>query len=167
MSNIPRVIRRVVPPLALSVLIGMLAGCGAPSGDAPATRSRELAALEVLRDWDADRARAYEHGDVGALARLYEPGSRLRRSDIGVLKAYARRGLRVHGMSTQVLDVAVDSFDAVSLSVRVTDRLTHAWASTKSGAEVVLPVAEPARRRLRFVKRDEQWLLATATEVAD
>ncbi|MFT4010181.1 MAG: hypothetical protein QM655_09105 [Nocardioidaceae bacterium] len=150
-----------------ALLLGLVAGCGAEGErSAPAAKTPEAAALEVLQAWDATRAQAYERGDLGALIQLYEPGSDLAREDRRVLAAYLRRGLVVHGMRTQVLDVAVDHFDAGTLLLRVTDRVTHAWASGSQGGVAVLPVAEPIRRRLAFVKRDERWLLVDAAPAA-
>ena len=77
-----------------------------PPPQAPPSRA-EVDAVEVLRAWDVRRSGAWASGDPASLRSLYTDGSRSGRHDRALLAAYAGRGLRVTGLRTQVLAVAV------------------------------------------------------------
>lgn len=101
-----------------------------PDGGARAGRTlgRPAAAVDVLRRWDALRARAFEEGDPVRLRALYVPGSRAGDADVRVLRSYVRRGLRVAGMRTQVLSVEVLLTRPERVRLRVVERLVGAEA---------------------------------------
>jgi hypothetical protein len=85
-----------------------------------------LVALLVLRDWDERRADAYAAGSTDRLRDLYVPGAGT--ADLRMLRDYRSRGLRVVGMRTQLLSVAVLERHPARWTVRVTDRLDGAVA---------------------------------------
>lgn len=139
----------------------------APAGPvpphAPGTAARHRAA-EVLHAWDAARARAYATGDARALRRLYVPGSRAGASDVRVLRAYARRDLRVGGMRMQVLALEVLRAGPAVLRLRVTDRLVGAVAVRDAvqgaGERMTLPRDEATSRLVVLRRLDGRWRVA-------
>ena len=94
--------------------------------------------LDVLREWDRRRAAAWAAGDVRALAALYTRSSTAGRRDVAMLGSYRSRGLRVRGMSRQLLAVRVLRSEPGLLRVRVTDRLVGAVV-VRAGAARELP----------------------------
>lgn len=136
---------------------------GPPRETAPVDRVRPasatVAAIDVLRAWDARRAEAWAVGDPQALRRLYTPGSRTGRQDRAALAAYADRGLRVTGVRMQLLDVDVLRASGHRMTLRVTDRLSRAVARGPRGA-VVLPRDRPSTWRVRLCRRAGEWRVA-------
>lgn len=120
------------------VLTGLLVGCSDdrtdPAAAAPRTARR---AVDVLRDWDRARSRAFADGDVAALRRLYVPGSAAGRADARLLRGYLRRGLRVEDLRVQLLAVDVLDRDPDRLRLRVTDRVARAVAVGERGRSVL------------------------------
>lgn len=121
-----------------------------------ASASSTVAAIDELRAWDERRSRAWAHGDVRALRRLYTPRSRSGRSDRAALAAYVDRGLRVTGLRTQLLAVEVGQQSARRWVLRVTDRMAGAVARGRGGS-VVLPRDEPTTWRLVMRRVAGEW----------
>ncbi len=117
-------------------------------------------AAALLRDWDARRSAAYAAADVAALRSLYADGSIAGRRDVAVLRSYRARGLRVVGLTTQLLDVRSEHRTQRARSIlRVTDRLAGAVAVGR-GRRVRLPAGHgpharghPGRRGPRLGRR--------------
>lgn len=123
-------------------------------------------AVEVVRTWDRERARAFADGDVAALRELYVTGSTAGASDVALLEAYLRRGVRVEGMQMQLLAVEVLREEGSVLRVRVTDRLTGAEAVGR-GARTELPRDRASTRVVELRRsRDGEWQVATVRESA-
>ena len=115
----------------------------------------------VLERWDAARSAAWDRGSVGALRRLYLPGSAAGRRDVGLLRRYADRGLRVAGLRTQVLSWSVVSSRRDRLVLLVTDRVVGGVAVRPGAAtRARLPADRPTQRRLTLVRREGRWLMA-------
>lgn len=132
---------------------------GAPAPGA----SRAVAALGVLRAWDRARAAAWARGDPRALAALYVPGARAGVADVAMLRRWHARGLRVRGMSMQVL--------AAEVRVRAPDRLVLVVTDRLAGAVAVpgglpLPRDQPTTRRLDLRRVGGRWLLAASVELS-
>lgn len=127
--------------------------------------TRAVSSLVVLRDWDRARAAAWADGDVRGLARLYVTGSEAGARDVAMLRAWRDRGLRVEGMSMQVLAVELRARTIRRLVLVVTDRLVGAQA-VGAGDRRALPRDDPTTRRLVFRRVDDRWLLESAVEVA-
>ncbi len=125
--------------------------------------SERAHALTVLRAWDKRRAAAYANGDPEALGRLYLPTSASGANDQRLLEQYVARGLRIEGMSTQVLGVEILSHSYESLVLVVTDRLASAVAIGKNVREV-LPRDEANTRRIELRRVGEQWLVSEVDE---
>jgi len=104
------------------------AASGTGSGTSPGTGSGtgDGAAADVLRVWDRARSVAFAEGDVATLRSLYADGSEAGTSDVRLLRAYLRRGLRVERMRMQLLEVVVLDRGPDRLRARVTDRLAEA-----------------------------------------
>ena len=126
-----------------------------PSAPQPA-RSGPAA---VLAAWDERRSAAWAEGDAGALERLYADGSGAGAADVRLLRDYGRRGLRVEGMTTQVLGLRVAARSPGRLELVVTDRVVGAEA-VGSGAPVSLPVDRPSTRRVVLVREGARWVVA-------
>lgn len=117
----------------------------------------------VLRAWDRRRADAWASGDAAALARLYADGARAGRRDVAMLRRWNDRGLRVHGMRRQVLEVDVRRATDRRVVVHVTDRLTGAVAvRVDDGRRWELPADRAETRRLVFRRTTSGWVLAAA-----
>lgn len=118
-------------------------GYAAPAEVVPAAgppHLRWLAAVDVLRGWDARRARAFARGDPSGLRALYVPGSRAGAADVRLLRSYARRGLRVEGMRTQLLAAEVLLLEPGRVRLRVVERLVGAEAVVlATGRRLPLP----------------------------
>jgi hypothetical protein len=126
-----------------------------------AERSPERA---VLARWDRDRSMAWARGSPGELRRLYLPGSSAGQRDVGLLRRYADRGLRVEGLRTQVLAWSVLARQPDRLVLQVTDRLVGGVAVRADGsARARLPVDRPTERLLTLVRREGRWLMTRVT----
>ena len=112
----------------------------------------------ILADWDERRATAWADGDPAALRALYAKGSRAGAADVRLLRRYADRGLRVTGLRTQVLSLAVLEREDDLLSLMVTDRIVGGRASG-GGETVRLPADRASTRRIDLVKVGEEWLV--------
>ena len=160
--------------LVALLLCGLLAVAGgtlwqahAPRGEPAARPDVAVVAAgraperSVLERWDAARAAAWDSGSVRALRRLYVPGSEASRRDVGLLRRYADRGLRVAGLRTQVLSWSVVSSRPDRLVLRVTDRVVGGVAVRPGGAtRARLPADRPTQRRLTLLRREGRWLMA-------
>ena len=118
----------------------------------------------MLARWDERRAAAWAEGDAGALRGLYVDGSAAGGADVRVLRDYLRRGLRVEGMTTQVLALRVVARSpGRRLALEVTDRVVGAEA-VGSGDRVALPVDRPSTRRVLLVREGGRWLVAAVRD---
>ena len=146
-----------------------VAGAGSdPSGPAPIPPHTSvvaaLASLTVLRDWDRDRAAAWRAGDTGALRSLYTEGSEAGARDVAMLRRWCDRGLRVRGMTMQVLDVRLRSRAPRRFVLVVTDRLAGPVAVDRSGRTWPLPRDGASTRRLDFLRTAGRWRLRSVYE---
>jgi hypothetical protein len=161
----------------LALLVGavLLGGCadrgsaGGVPGPALVRASAPPAAFpasDVLREWDSARADAFAEGDAVALESLYVEGSAAGTSDVALLRAYLRRGLRVEEMHMQLLAVEVLREESRLLRLRVTDRLAGAVA-VGEGTRVPLP-RDAASTRVVELRRaaDDRWRVASVRESA-
>jgi hypothetical protein len=144
--------RAVVPPREAQV---------DPLPAAPAAPARAPGA--VLAAWDERRAAAWARGDADALADLYAPGSRSGATDVRLLRAYARRGLRVEGLTTQVLGLRVVERSPRRLVLVVTDRLVGGSA-VGGAAPVALPADRASTRRVVMAHLRGRWVVAEARD---
>lgn len=154
-----------LPAVVLSVLL-LLAPSPARAAPVPDRSAggggvpAETTALAVLHAWDDRRAAAWARGDVDLLRRLYVSGSRTGRADVAMLRAYADRGLRVTGLRTQVLAVAVRALAPARLVLRVTDRL--AGGVVRGAARpLALPVDRPTSQVVVLRRVGGRWLVAS------
>jgi len=152
--------------VAALLLSGCLAdaavgGQGASDGSVTAAAAASFPASDVLRRWDRARARAFAEGDVEALQSLYVAGSAAGTSDVRLLKAYLRRGLRVEGMRMQLLTLEVLREEPTRLRLLVTDRLTGAVA-VGHGSRTHLPEDKASTRvvELRRSRPGAEWRVA-------
>lgn len=131
----------------------------AGSGTSSATPGARSGPAAVLADWDERRAAVWAEGDPAALRRLYADGSGAGAADVRLLRDYRRRGLRVEGLTTQVLALRVAARSPDRLELVVTDRVVGAEA-VGSGSPVALPVDRPSTRRVVLVRDEGTWVVA-------
>ncbi|RYP84324.1 hypothetical protein EKO23_15910 [Nocardioides guangzhouensis] len=163
--------RDVAPALLLVAgLLAVVAGTwwqvaspDRPAGGAPGSpvvAEPVGAEASVLAGWDRRRAAAYSRGDVPALRSLYLPGSGAGEADVAVLRAWLRRGLRVEGLRTQVLDRRVVARGPGRMVLRVTDRMVGAVAVRAGGVRARLPADRPGERTVTLVRHEGRWVVA-------
>ena len=145
-------------------------GDGARAGTPPGTGAEsssvrlEARAAVLLHAWDVRRARAWAQGDVAGLRSLYVPGSGAGERDASMLRAWLRRGLRVRGLSTQLLAVRVVSRTPRRLVLDVTDRIVSGSATRSGAAPVALPVDLPSQRVLVLERSVAGWQVAAVRD---
>lgn len=150
--------------VVLLVLASVVGGCSRPA-HAPVGVPARLAASDVLRAWDEARSRAFADGDVAALRGLYVLGSAAGTADVGMMRAYLDRGLRVEGMRMQVLSLDVLSAEGGRLRLRVTDRLADGAVAVGARTEVPLPADAASTRVVELVRsEDASWRVASVRE---
>jgi len=115
--------------------------------------------LDMLRDFDASRSRAWAEGDPEALRALYTEGSAAGREDVAMLESYVDRGLRVSDLRTQVLSAELRRATPVRRVLRVTDRLVGGRV-TDGGISRPLPTDAATTHRMTWRLVDGEWLLA-------
>lgn len=120
-------------------------------------------AVEVVRAWDAQRARAWASGSVSELEGLYADGSRAGRRDVAMLRTYVDRGLVVEGLDVQLISVEEVRRDDTSMVLDVTDRV-HAGRVVGEGVEQVLPRDAADTRRLVLRLVEDEWVVARVAE---
>ena len=164
--------RRLLPYLLVLTVCAVLATAGVvlvsqrsslPAGsrvERPAPGPRD-----VLAGWDSRRSQAWAEGDVAALRKLYVADSRTGRADARMLAAYVDRGLRVEGLTTQVLALEVIDEGDDELTVRVTDRIVGGVVTGDAGG-TPLPRDRPTTRTLALRRVSGVWLMVTARDQA-
>ena len=119
----------------------------------------------VLAAWDERRAAAWGAGDEEELAGLYVDGSRTGAADVRLLRHYRSRGLRVTGLTTQVLALDVLERAPSRLVLVVTDRVVGGRAVGAS-SPVALPADRASTRRVVLAREDGRWLVVEARDQA-
>ena len=161
--------------VALAGSTGQVAGPGksraaqaAPEPTADRTPDRapdQRGAAAVLAAWDARRSAAWAAGDVAELASLYADGSRTGAADVRLLRHYRERGLRVEGLTTQVLALRVVRRTPDRLVLRVVDRVVGATA-VGGPVPVALPTDRASTRTVVLVGGAGRWVVAEARDQA-
>jgi len=161
--------------LLAGVVVAVCTACAAPAAETPARPSLDEAArttatsapggpsliepVEILRAWDAGRARAWARGDLHLLRALYTPGSVAGRHDRAMLRAWTARGLVVRGLRTQLLSVRPLAHTRSSWTLVVTDRLVGGVA-VGAGVRRPLPRDQATTRTVRLVRVRGRWRVA-------
>lgn len=154
----------VLPLLALLWAPAVLPVAQPVTEARPATaRAQLVEALEVLREWDVRRARAWAREDLEAVRALYVRGSGAGKADVRLLRAYQERGLVVRRLVTQVFAVRVLRSDGSALQVRVFDRVAGGEVLDHGDVEP-LRSSPPATRTITFRRDAGGWRLV---EVSD
>jgi hypothetical protein len=153
--------------LALALVVALVTVSRSPSrptaSAAPVARG-DGDALRVLRAWDGRRAAAYAGGSARRLRDLYLPGSATGAVDVRLLEGYRARGLRVAGMRTQLLGVAVLERRPDRWTLRVTDRLAGAVA-VDAGRRLRLPRDASSTRVVTMMRGgDGRWRVSTVVD---
>jgi hypothetical protein len=116
--------------------------------------------VELLRRWDADRARAWARGDPHLLRALYVPGSRAGGDDLAMLRAWTARGLVVRQLRTQLLSVRSLAHGPSSWTLLVTDRLAGGVA-VGDGVRRPLPRDQASTRTVQLQRVHGGWRVAS------
>lgn len=152
--------------LATAVFLLVSQHSSAPEGGPPAAGpSPTDGPRDVLAEWDSRRSAAWADGDVDALRGLYVADSPTGRVDARMLAAYVERGLRVEGLTTQVLALEVIDESADGMLVRVTDRVVGGVV-VGGRASRPLPRDRPSTRTLALRRVDGEWLVESARDQA-
>jgi hypothetical protein len=120
----PRVAPHIGGPVRQSTSAGSRA-------DAEPGSASGVAVVDVLRRWDERRASAWAAGDVRGLRDLY--AGRTGTTDVAMLRAYLRRGLRVEGMRMQMLAAQALVATPTRVRLQVTDRLVGSVVVSPAG----------------------------------
>jgi hypothetical protein len=161
--------------LLAGVVVAVCTACAAPAAETPSRPSLDEVApttaasapggpsliepVEILRAWDAHRARAWARGDVHLLRARYTPGSVAGRHDRAMLSAWTARGLVVRGLRTQLLSVRPLAHTRSSWTLVVTDRLVGGVA-VGAGVRRPLPRDQATTRTVRLVRVHGRWRVA-------
>lgn len=148
----------VLAALGCAVGLVLLRPGSAPVPVAGSVGGPGVAAAEVLRGWDAARAGAWADGSVRDLRRLYADGAGER--DVGLLRRYLGRGLRVDALRVQVLALDVLGHRPGEWRLRVTDRVAGGVVVDPTGVRRPLPRDQATAREVRLVRRGEAWRVA-------
>ena len=145
-------------------LAGVAMGGGAvrdpgPTPVATIPVSPDADALTVLRRWDVRRAAAWSAGDPAALARLYVHRSRTGARDVGDLRRWVRRGLRVVGLHQQVTAVRVTDRDPGRIVMVVTERTVDGVA-VGARRRTAVPASAWATHRVSLRLSQDRWRVA-------
>ena len=161
--------------LAFGALVGLAVVVLWPtppvSTKAPATAVAarpEREAAEVLRAWDERRSAAWASGDIHALSRLYADSAPAGQADVAMLRRWVARGLRVQGLTMQVLRLRVKARTPDTWRLQVTDRVAAADV-VGPGAEgsLIEPEMPPGAARTReLVLRETEgtWQMVSVTD---
>lgn len=171
-----RVLTRVLLTALVGALCGVVVACvlvvagdgggrdldgverSAATVPAASAATRAGGPREVLRRWDAARARAWTAADDDALARLYTPASVAGRRDVAMLRSWTARGLRVTKLTTQVLRLQVLVERDRRIVLVVTDRVAVAEAG-----DVRLPDDRESTRRVELRRVGAAWRVAAVS----
>ncbi len=143
---------------------------GAPSRSVPAAEAGAVAApahhwARVLHRLDRRRARAYASADLRVLREVYLAGSAVLRRDRAVLRAYAKREIRLTGVRFELFAVRTRTTSPGSVLLRVVDRLNRPTAHTETGV-VTLPQDRATRWSIRLDRTRVGWRIAAVRRVA-
>ena len=139
-----------------------------PTGPGPVSATPDATppdAAAVLAGWDERRAAAWAAGDVEELSQLYADGSRTGAADVRRLRHYRSRGLRVTGLTTQVLALDVVHEARSRLLLVVTDRVVGGRAVGGS-TPVALPADRASTRRVVLARERGRWVVVEARDQA-
>ncbi len=154
--------------VALAVAsVALLAALGGRTADRTPrpVRSPEPAPVAVLAAWDRQRADAWARGDLVALAALYTTGSRAGERDTRMLRRYLARDLRVEGLRTQRLRVAVVERTDRRLVLRVRDRVAGGTVRG-AGLSVPLPRDRVSAHVITLQRAGARWRVAQVEPVS-
>ena len=154
----------IVASVAPVWLAGVAMGGGAardPGATPVATVpiSPDADALTVLRRWDVRRAAAWSAGDPAALARLFVHRSRTGAREVGELRRWVRRGLRVVGLHQQVTAARVTDHDPGRIVVVVTERTVDGVA-VGARRRTAVPASAWATHRVSLRLSQDGWRVA-------
>ncbi len=160
--------KTLLAPLLVAAVLAACAAAKAPTAPALVEPVDTAAAqapagpppVEVLREWDAQRAKAWARGDESLLRSLYTRGSEAGRHDGAMLRAWLERGLVVQGLRTQLLTVRELARTRSTWTLQVTDRLVGGVA-VGPGVRRPLPRDGATTRTLRLRLVDDTWLVAS------
>lgn len=167
--TVPAVVMAVLVTVALASVVTTVVGLRRDPEPAiarvtdppPAAEPRpEVAAAEVLADWDADRSAAWASGDVRRLRALYTPGSVAGERDVAMLGRWLDRGLVVAGLRTQVLSLRELRRSADRWVLAVTDRVVDGDAVGRR-TRAALPVDAASSRTITLRLVGGRWLVAS------
>lgn len=115
--------------------------------------------VRVLRRLDERREQAWRKGSPEGLTRVFEDGAALRQ-DTEALRGYLRRGLTVDGVAMSYHRVRLVGRSALSVRLRVVDRLGPATVHRGHGSARRLPRDRPSSHLITLTATDGAWRIA-------
>ncbi|MCW2757699.1 MAG: hypothetical protein JWO46_1445 [Nocardioidaceae bacterium] len=173
--------RRVAIALGLGLGVGLVLCLGfglllpgtrprapahAVSSPAPSARPADSVAVAALREWDRRRARAWADGDPAALRALYVTGSSAGSADVRLLRRWASHGVRVQGLTEQVLSARVLELRPRRIRLVVTERLAAGSAGRPGTTGVRLPRGTTSTRDVVLRRTTGEWQVVSVRQPA-
>ncbi|MPZ97052.1 MAG: hypothetical protein GEU96_19615 [Propionibacteriales bacterium] len=139
---------------------GRPSGTAAPAPPRPAPAGEDWVA--VLAGLDAARAQAFAHRDEAALHRVYTAGAADLEADRRLLRRYAERGLTVHGLEMEVVDLRLLARHPDRAVLRVRDRVVGGTVVDQTGRTTDLPDDSVSSHRITLVRGVGGWRIASS-----
>ena len=118
------------------------------------------AECQLLGGLDVMRSHAFVSDDEAGLRDVYVD-ERAARSDVGVLRSYRERGLRLEGMLLLRETCRVTDRSSVRVTLDVVDRLGPTVVRSADGGRRDLPRDRPTRRIVVLQRTDRGWRVAS------
>lgn len=142
-----------------AVLVALLPDLGTSDDAPPAVVDRalvadrpEVKAARLLRAWDGRRSAAWAAADSTALDALYVVGAPAARAERQMLRAWSERGLRVEGLTNQLLRVEVLDHRHGRWDLEVVGRLEAGRVLSDTGPDLALPYDAARTTRVVLVR---------------
>ncbi|MEV4261777.1 protein kinase [Kribbella sp. NPDC049584] len=125
-----------------------------------------VAWTRTLQALDAQRAHAFWTLDLGALDRIYVPGSSPWRSDHALLSSYREQQIRVEGLRVQIDSSTIAHRTPTTVTLKTTDHLAAGQAVDQTGTKTPLPRGTPTTRLITLTTNPttKAWRITAITQ---
>lgn len=124
--------------------------------------------IRTLQALDAQRSQAFWTLDLGALDKVYVPGSSPWKADRALLASYRNQKLRVQGLRITIQSTTVTTRTPTTVTLRTTDHLTAGDFVDQTGTRTPLPPGPPTTRLITLTTRtphekpgSQTWRIST------
>lgn len=145
---------------------------GRPTGATGQPESSSAASADpvawtrTLQALDAQRAQAFWTLDLGALDRIYVPGSSPWRADHALLSSYREQQIRVEGLRVQIDNSTIARRTPTTITLKTTDHLAAGQAVDRSGTKTPLPPGSPTTKLITLTTSPttKTWRITAITQ---